>query len=272
MRRCLTPSPSRCLLIIPFVGIALLAALVAGFAQAGALIAPEAIKPDLKRLDPAAAIGNIFSKKNLFELVKSLVKIGVLVGVVAHVVWDGLSALAAVSRCGLPCLTPVFGALFSQLVVYVSFAFVIVAVLDFGYQRYAFTESMKMSKDEVKREFKEAEGNPEIKAKRRSLFAEMLESQDVASVRRSTLVVANPVHVAVGLFYEQGRTALPVVTVSERGLRAKRIVSLARREGIPVFVDVPLARSLSSDAQLHRYVPSELVVPVAEVLKLVRTL
>ena len=259
-------------LIAPPVGIALVVGVFANFAQVGALFAVEAIKPDLNKVNPANALKNIFSKKNLVELLKSLVKIAVLGAAVTHVVWTGMPSLIGIVHCGPGCLMPVLGALFTELVIYVSLAFIVVAVADYAFQKMSYIQSLKMSKDEVKREYKESEGSPEIKARRRSLFQELISSQETSNVRRSSVIVANPVHLAVGLYYEKGRTPLPVVTLKEQGLNARRVVAVAEREDVPVMVDVPLARSLMSDAKLNQYIPNELIAPVAEVLRLLRSL
>ena len=259
-------------LIAPPVGIALAMGVLANFAQVGALFAVDAIKPDLKRVNPGNTVKNIFSKKNLIELLKSLVKIAVLATAVTHVVWNGMPSLIGVANCGLNCLAPVLGALFTELVIYVSLAFIVVAVADYAFQKMSYIEGLKMSKDEVKREYKESEGSPEIKSRRRSLFQELLSSQESSNIRRSSVIVANPVHFAVGLYYEKDRTPLPVVTLKEQGLNAQRVVAIAEREDVPVMVDVPLAHSLMSDANTNQYIPNELIAPVAEVLRLVRNL
>ncbi|MDE2822038.1 MAG: EscU/YscU/HrcU family type III secretion system export apparatus switch protein, partial [Chloroflexota bacterium] len=259
-------------LIAPPVGIALVMGVFANFAQVGALFAFEAVKPDLKKVNPANTLKNIFSKKNLVELLKSLVKIAVLGAAVAHVVWTGMPSLVGVVHCGPGCLMPVLGALFTELVIYVSLAFIVMAVADYAYQKMSYIQGLKMSKDEVKREYKESEGNPEIKARRRSLFQELVNPQETTNIRRSSVVVANPVHFAVGLYYEKGRTPLPVVTLKEQGLNARRVVAIAEREDVPVMVDVPLAQSLMSDANINQYIPNDLIAPVAEVLRLVRSL
>lgn len=259
-------------LIAPPVGIALAMGVLANFAQVGALFAVETIKPDLKKVNPASALKNIFSKKNLVELLKSLIKIAVLVIAVAHVVWTGMPSLMGVVHCGLGCLMPVLGALFTELVIYVSLAFILVAVADYAFQKLSYIKGLKMSKDEVKREYKESEGSPEIKSRRRSLFQELINSQETSNIRRSSVIVANPVHFAVGLYYEKDRTPLPVVTLKEQGLNAERVVAIAEREDVPVMVNVPLAHSLMSDANLNQYIPNELIAPVAEVLRLIRSL
>lgn len=259
-------------LVAPPVGIALTMAVFANFAQVGALFAAEAVKPDLKKLNPGKGLKNIFSKKNLIELLKSLAKIAVLGVAVTHVVWNGMPTLIGIVHCGSNCLMPVLGALFTELVIYVSLAFIVLAVADYAFQKLSYIKGLKMSKDEIKREYKESEGNPEMKSRRRNLFMEIVNSQEVSNVKRSSVVVANPVHLAVGLYYEKDRTPLPVVTLKEQGLNARRIVGLAEREQVPVMVNVPLARSLMTDAEVNRYIPNDLIAPVAEVLRLVRSL
>ena len=259
-------------LFAPPVGIALIVGIFSNFVQIGALFSAKAAKPDTKRINPGNSLKNIFSRKNLVELFKSLIKIAVLGAAVTHVLWKGMPSLNAVVHCGLECLMAVLGALFREMAVYVSLAFLVLAVVDYSFQKRSHIKELRMTKDEVKREFKEVEGDPEMKGRRRSLFMEIVSSQEVSNVRRTSVVLANPIHLAVGLYYEQQKTPLPVVTLKERGLNARRIVAMAEREGVPVVVNVPLARSLMSDAELDRYVPNDLVGPVAEVLRLVQDL
>ena len=259
-------------LIAPPVGTALVVAVLANVAQVGALFVTEPLKPDLKRLNPGKALKNIFSRKNLVELLKSVVKIAVLGAAVTHVVWNGMPMLMGIVHCGIACIMPALGSLFAELAIYVAVAFIVLAVADFAFQKLSYIKDLKMSKEEIKREYKESEGSPEIKSRRRSMFMDIVNSQETSNIRRSSVVVANPVHLAVGLYYEKDRTPLPVVTLKEQGLNAQRVVAIAEREGIPVMVDVPLAHALTSDGQVSRYIPSDLVAPVAEVLRLLRNL
>ena len=257
-------------LVGPPVGIALAVAVMANFAQVGALFVAEPVKPDMKRLNPGKSLKNIFSKKNLVELLKSVLKIAILGAAVAHVVWNGMPLLIGIVHCGVECIMPVLGRLFTELAVYVSLAFLVLAVADYAFQKLSYIKGLKMSKDEIKREYKESEGSPEIKSRRRSLFMEIVNSQEASNVKRSSVIVANPVHLAVGLHYEKEKTPLPMVTLKERGLNAQRVVAVAEREGVPVMINVPLAHALMSDGQVSRYIPGDLIAPVAEVLRLVR--
>lgn len=259
-------------ILLPPLGIVLVSAIAVNFVQIGGLIAPKAALPDTKRLNPATALKNIFSMKNLVELIKSIVKISILGIVVTYVLWNGMPALLSVLPCGLDCMMSVLGALFREMAIYVSVTFLLVAIADFSFQKHAHLKELKMTKDEVKREFKDTEGDPEIKGRRRSLFMEVMNTHESANVRRSSLIVANPIHLAVGLYYEEDVTPLPVVTLKEQGLNARRVVEIAEKEEIPVIVNVPLAHSLTAHADLDRYIPGDLVGPVAEVLNLVREL
>lgn len=254
----------------PPVGIALLVGIFVNYVQIGALFAPKAAKPDIKRINPATSLKNIFSRKNLVELIKSIVKIAVLSAAVTYILWKGMPALAAIYQCGLECLLAVLGALFREMAIYVSLAFTVVAVADYSFQKRDHIKNLRMTKDEVKRDFKESEGDPEIKGRRRNLFMEVLNTQEVSNVRRSSMVIANPVHLAIGLYYDSEATPLPVVTLKEQGLNARRIVAVAEREGVPVMVNVPLARSLMADARIDTYIPHDLIAPVAEVIRMLR--
>ena len=260
------------LMIFPVALIGLLAAVFGNFVQVGVLFAPEAVKPDLKKINPGKALKNIFSKKNMVELLKSLLKIAFMTYLIGHIIWVNASTIMRIPYCGINCIMPILGMLFSQVVIYASAAFIIVAAADYVFQKFEHIKGLKMSKDEVKREYKETEGSPEIKGRRRQLFMEIVNSQQVANVKRSSAIVTNPTHMAIGLYYAQEKTPLPIVTLKEQGCIAQRIVEIAEQEGIPVMQNVPLAHSLMADASLHTYIPDDLIAPVAEVLLAVRGL
>jgi type III secretion protein U len=131
---------------------------------------------------------------------------------------------------------------------------------------------MKMSKDEVKREYKESEGDPLIKGKRKQLHHELVMSADAGAVRNASVVVTNPTRIAVALRYEKGKTPLPMVVAKGENLLARRIIEIAREEGIPVMENVPLARALFEEVEVERYIPAEMIEPVAEVLRWVQQL
>ena len=143
----------------------------------------------------------------------------------------------------------------------------VIAVLDYLFERYNFMKQNRMTKDEVKREHKESEGSPEIKGKRRELHQEILNQAE--NTGKSDVVIKNPTHLAIGLRYRQGQTPLPMVTVKGRGGHARFIIKIAEKEGIPVLENVPLAHALFH-LNITDFIPGELVEPVAEVFRWVQ--
>jgi len=129
-----------------------------------------------------------------------------------------------------------------------------------------------MSKEEVKQEYKEMEGDPHIKHKRKHLHQEMVMHGATGQARKASVVVTNPTHLAVALYYEPDETPLPLVLAKGEGTLAEAMMQAAREAGVPVMQNIPLARALMAQAQPDQYIPSELIEPVAEVLRLVRKL
>ena len=260
------------ILTLPVVGITLIVGIAANFFQIGALFAPEVLKEGLKKINPAQALKNIFSRKNLVELIKSILKIVFLGYLIYLALRHNIGNLLEIPRCGLGCLLPIFGSLMGKIITYAIIAFIIVAVADYFFQKHDYIKNLKMTKDEVKREFKEMEGSPEIKSHRRQLFQEIISSQVVNNVNRSSVIITNPTRMAIGIYYDEEETPLPVVTFKEQGAMAKRVIEIAREKGIPVMENVPLAHALMDQANINQYIPSDLIKPVAEVLRVIQEL
>ncbi len=129
-----------------------------------------------------------------------------------------------------------------------------------------------MTKDEVKNEYKEMEGDPAIKGKRKQLHQELLSESVVNSVKKASVVVTNPTRIAIALEYREGETPLPIVRAKGENLLAKRIIEIAKQEGIPIMENVPLARALHEQVRIDEYIPSDLIDAVAEVLRWVAKL
>jgi type III secretion protein U len=251
-------------LILPLVMVSMVSAIIGNVMQFGFLLAGESIKPDIKKISPIAGFKRIFAIKNLVEFFKSVIKIVFLSIVVYYVIKNSLGDMVNLPHCGSACILPVVGVLMKKLLIYAVAAFMVIAVLDFLFEKQQFTKQQKMSKDEVKREHKESEGSPEIKGKRKELHQEIL--NEAENTKKSDVVIKNPTHLAIGLHYKQDSTPLPVVTVKGRGGRAKFIVKIAEKEGIPVLENVPLAHALF-DTDIASFIPSDLIEPVAEVFR-----
>lgn len=259
-------------MIAPPLVLAVVVGIAAHLGQFGFLLAFESLKPDLNKLNPGKGIKKIFSIKNLVELLKSILKIALLTILFYQVISDNLANLLKLPGCGLSCVTPLLGALMLDLMIYAGFGFILIAAADFAFQRFQFTKEMRMSKQEVKQEYKEMEGDPRIKGKRRQLHQELMMQNTAGAVKRSTVVVTNPTHIAIALEYREGETPLPIVRAKGENLMAQRIIEIARAEGIPVMENVPLARALHEQSQVDQYIPSDLIEAVAEVLRWVAQL
>lgn len=258
------------LILMPFIGILIGVGIFAETLQVGVLFAFEAIKPSAKKLNVAENAKNMFSTKSLVEFLKNCVKVGFLCALMTIVVRDEIVHLLSLPRVDIAGVGIAIAALVKVLIVNVAGVYIVLALADLLWQRYSYKKGLMMSKDEVKREYKESEGDPHVKGARKHLHQELLQSGMVEKTRKATVVVTNPTHIAVAIYYDEDETPLPMVLAKGAGLVAKRIVDVAREEGIPVMQNVPLARALNERAPLDQYIPSELIDPVAEVLRVVR--
>ena len=257
-------------IVLPFIGIVLLVGIFSDALQVGVLFAFEKLKPSAKKLNPMSNLKNIFSVKNFVEFLKSFLKIAFLSALLTIVISDALPILTSIPDAGMAGFGQVVGALLKTMLINIGLAYGVIALADFAWQRYQYRKGLMMSKDEVKQEYKEMEGDPHIKHKRKHLHQEMMQEGAVNSARKATVVVTNPTHFAMALHYDETETPLPVVLAKGEGALAERMMQAAREAGVPVMQNIPLARALTADAEVGQYIPSELVEPVAELLRLLQ--
>lgn len=259
-------------IVLPLVVLVIVVSLAANLAQIGFLFSAKAAMPKLENLDPKKWFKKIFSKKGLFELAKNLLKVTLLGVVVWRVLVNHWADLFRIPSGDIRGLWTVLGGTAWDLTVSAVATFAVLAIFDFFWERYQFMKQNMMSKDEVKREYKEMEGDPHIKSRRKQLHQEMASQNAMGKVRRAKVLVTNPTHYAVALDYEEGRTPLPVVLAKGEGELAKRMIAVAREEGIPILQQAPLARALFEEGTENAYIPKDLIGPVAEVLRWLKTL
>jgi len=257
-------------LVLPLIGIVLGAGIFADALQVGVLFAFEKLKPSAKKLNVLANLKNVFSKKNLMEFLKSIIKIAFLSTLLTLLIRDALPIMTSIPQAGLAGLGQVVAALMKTMLIHIGLAYGVIALADFAWQRFQYRKGLMMSKDEVKQEYKEMEGDPHIKHQRKHLHQEMMQHGAVESSRKATVVVTNPTHLAVALRYDAEETPLPVVLAKGEGALAERMMQAAREAGVPVMQNIPLARALTEHAEPGQYIPSELVEPVAELLRLLQ--
>jgi type III secretion protein U len=257
-------------MLTPFLLIVIGLGLFIELVQTGLLLSFKAMMPSAKKLNVINNVKNVFSIKNVMEFVKNILKIGLLSAIVWVLMRDALPVLMTLPEAGLVGVGTAVGMLLKSLMIKVAVGYAIIAAADFAWQRYQYTKGLMMSKDEVKQEYKEAEGDPHIKHQRKHLHQEMLQEGAVHATRKATAVVTNPTHLAIAIQYDKEKTPLPVVLAKGEGYVAQRMVEAAQQEGIPILQNIPLAHALMDTATVDQYIPSELVEPVAEVLRLVQ--
>ena len=252
---------------LPFLLVAAVVVVGAHLFQYGLLFSLESVKPDLKKINPLEGAKKIFSFKNLMELLKSTLKVVLLSLLVWITLRGNLSALIMLPGCSIRCIAPVVGLMLEQMLLLCALGFAMISLADYAFERHQHLKQLRMSKDEVRRERKEMEGSPEIKSKRRTLRKELQASNMNADVKRSSVIVANPNHIAVGIRYVRGETPLPIVTLKYTDAMALRVRQMAEEEGIPVLQRIPLARALYRDGHVDQYIPADLIQTTAEVLR-----
>ncbi len=257
-------------LMMPFLLIVILLGLFVELAQTGMLFATKALTQFGKRINVIANAKNMVSMKNLVEFLKSCAKIIVLSAILYVVLASAFVGLLTLPRAGFIGIGIAMGAMLQSMLIKFSLAYGLIAAFDFFWQRHSHIKELKMSKHEVEREHKESEGDPHIKGERKQRHLEMLNETSVNRSREASVLVTNPVHVAIAIVYKKDATPLPVVTAKGREALARRMVHAARQAGVPIMENVPLAWSLLETAKVDEYIPEELIEPVAEVLRLVR--
>src|SRR5262249_29426341 len=221
-------------IIVPILGVVIVVAIMAHFFQYGLLLSFKALQPSMKKLNPASNIKNIVGKKNLLEFLKSLLKVILLSLLITMVIRDSIDPLLKSPICGGPCVQAALATMLKQIVIFSSAAFIVLAAADYLIEKRLYLKELMMSKDEVKREYKEMEGDPHIKGKRKQLHQELINEDTVQKARKATVIVTNPTEVAVALYYQKDETPLPVVLAKAKDVLARRIIEVAREEGIPI--------------------------------------
>ena len=238
------------IITLPLLGLVMVIGIATNFFLVGPMFVVEPLKPDLKKLDPVGKAKQIFSFKNAIEFVKSSIKV-IFLGILLYLVIRGaISSLVEIPYSGIEGVLQLLSELLYQVAKYTIFAYVVIAFADFIFQRWQFTKQLMMTKDEVKQEYKEMEGDPTIKSKRKQLHQEMVMNSTVQKTRKSSVLVTNPTHRAVALYYQEGETKLPLVTAKGEGFLAKRMIEVAQEEGIPIMQNVPLAHELFDNGEL----------------------
>lgn len=253
----------------PFLVLILIGAMLAHVVQTGPMYAPEALKLDLTKLNPIAGFKRMFSLKSFMTLLMNMGKLLIVVVVVWLTLREEVPTSMVLARSSVGQMTWHGGNAVFELGLRLAMIFFILGVVDFMYQRYQHAQNLKMTKQEVKDEYKMQEGDPHIRARRRQIQREMSQQRMMQEVPESEVVVRNPTHYAVAIRYKP-ELAAPVVVAKGKGKMAMRILDRAMAAGVPTWRDPPLARQLYK-IEVGDPIPPALFQALAEILAHVLT-
>lgn len=250
----------------PIMGSAFLLAIVGSGAQTGFHASFTPLTPNLSKLNPASNLGRIFSLNGLSEFVKSLLIFSIVSYIAWTVVKPELSVIPSLVLMPIAEIARLFGKILYGVALRIVIFMTVVAFADFLVQKYRYEESLKMTKQEVKDEVKDMEGNPLVKGKIRRVGRELLRRRMMSAVPQADVVITNPTEFAVALRYDMENMAAPQVVAKGRGYVAARIRALAASHKIPMVENPPLARALYKMVEVGQQIPAELYKAVAEIL------
>ena len=257
---------------MPFMIMISLIGVLVNFLIIGPLFSLQAMKPDIKKLNPINNLKGIFKVKTFIELIKSILKITGAVLLIYSVVYNSLPEIIATAAMPILGSAIVFSDFLIKVAVRVGIFFLAIAIFDLVFQKKNFAKEMKMEKFEVKQEHKDTEGNPEIKGKRRQVAQEIAYQDGPGAARNARAVITNPIHIAVALEYDEDEDPAPKIIVMGKGVTAENIIKVALENNIPIMRNVPLAQELYNKGKMGQYIPEETYEAIAEVLKWLDTI
>lgn len=256
-------------IVLPFFAFGFIVAILVNMVQVGWKVTTKPLKPKADKFNPINGFKRMFSKDSLFELLKSIVKIFVIIYVAytsikgeannLFLLYD-IPLMQAVILCG----TIIINAGFK-----ISLVYLIVGLIDFIYQKHKFNEDMKMTKQEVKDEYKNTEGDPEIKGRQKQRMREASQRRMMQDVPKADVVITNPTHLAVAIKYDAESAKAPIVLAKGEDYVAMKIREAAKENNIEIVENKPLARMLYANVDIGQEIPPELYQAVAEVLAMV---
>ncbi|MFA5082805.1 MAG: flagellar biosynthesis protein FlhB [Hydrogenophilaceae bacterium] len=252
--------------LLPIGAVVVLAALIANVIISGWNFSLKPLQADLGKMNPLKGLGRMFGWKSLVELGKAALKGGVIAGASVWMIWLQWDEILTLSAEPLEYAMPHFGWITMYTFLAAAAAFALIAAIDVPYQIWNYHHGLRMTKEEVRQEHKETEGDPQVKARIRALQREQARRRMMQAVPRADVVVTNPMHFAVALKYEEKGMAVPVVIAKGSQLVAERIKEIAREHHVPIVEAPPLARALHRHVEVGEVIPGTLFSAVAQVL------
>lgn len=254
---------------IPLLAAMFVASLAVNWGQVGFLWAPEVIQPNWERINPLSGMQRLFSLQSLVRLAGGLLKISILTVVSWIYLTSRQPAIRQAMHGGLDELSAFAGGAMIELGFWLSGSLAALAVFDYGYHWWQFEQDLRMSKQELREELKEMDGNPHVRARRKELHRKLAEARQLGDVRTADVVITNPTHIAVAIKYDAATMPAPIVVAKGMGEIAAQIRKIAAEHGIPIIERKPLARLLYRTVKRGKPIPVDLYGTFAEILKYV---
>lgn len=251
---------------LPFLGLLLIVAVFSPLLLNGWLFSMKPLEPNFGKLNPFNGIGRMFSTNSLMELAKAFAKALVVGGIGAWVVWHNKAAVLSLVSEPIHQAIPHLGSLVWGCFAAIMGGMLLIVAVDVPFQLWQHSKKLKMTKEEVRQEAKETEGDPQVKARIRSMQREMARRRMMAEIPTADVVVTNPTHFSVALKYSENKMRAPIVVAKGSHLMAAKIKEIARENNVPILEAPPLARALHKHCDLGQAIPEALFTAVAEVL------
>jgi len=251
----------------PFLVLIMLAGVTSNLIQIGGLrFSTHPLIPKFSKLSPLKGFGRIFSKNTVMELFKSLFKVGIISILSYFTIKSHWQEIPPLMGMGVGQILSFMGFVALEIIFQVLLMMIFLALIDFAFQRFTYRENLRMTKQEVKEERKETDGNPQIKQRIRTVQMEMARKRMMAAVPDADVVVTNPTHISVAIKYDSEKNSAPAVIAKGLGPIALRIREIAKENGVPLVEDKPLARTLHKTVEVGQLIPASLYKAVAEIL------
>jgi flagellar biosynthesis protein FlhB len=251
---------------LPLLGVLLLVSVAAPLLLSGWIFSLKAFSADFSRLNPARGLGNMISQHSVVELAKTLAKAGLLGGIAGWAIWDAKAELLVLANLGVGDGLAHTGRMVVHGFFLIVGGLVLIALIDVPYQLWHYRDSLKMTREEIRQEVREQDGDPQVKARIRSQQRAIARKRMMAAVPKADVIVTNPTHFAIALEYREGVMRAPRVVAKGAQLIAKRIREIGEEHHVPIVEAPPLARALFRHAEIGQEIPQALYNAVAQVL------
>jgi flagellar biosynthesis protein FlhB len=252
--------------LLPFLGLLFLGAVAVNMLQIGLLFLPDKLALDLTRLDPLKGLGRIVSMSNAVRLVFSLFKLGLIATVAFVSLYSQRDAILGMTGMDTAETAAFLMQILFGTCMKIAIALLVLAILDYGFQRWKYEHDLRMTSQEVREEMKNMEGNPQVISRRRAVQRQLALNRVSSAVPTADVVVTNPTELAIAIQYDPETMAAPIVVAKGAGLVADRIRRLALEHGIPIVEKKPLAQALYKEVDINKPIPPDKYAAVAEVL------